>query len=217
GLDELFTLAVDMADGLHAHEAEVGLTHNTEAMVREALAAAQEAQVAFQTVRSDKTRLTAAQTVADSNARAFLSAARGVLANFLGSTWSQAWQPTGFPNQSTAVPTTAADRQALLSSLQTYFTSHPEHQIEQLNVTAARAEVLFTTLSAARTAVNAGLAASGAKKAARDAAETTLRHRLRAVIDELSLLLPPDDPRWYAFGLLPPVAPDTPDPPNPSS
>ncbi|NCQ29272.1 MAG: hypothetical protein GW802_17875, partial [Armatimonadetes bacterium] len=205
-MDELFTLAVDMADGLHAHEAEVGLTHNTEAMVREALAAAQEAQVAFQTVRSDKTRLTAAQTVADSNARAFLSAARGVLANFLGSTWSQAWQPTGFPNQSTAVPTTAADRQALLSSLQTYFTSHPEHQIEQLNVTAARAEVLFTTLSAARTAVNAGLAASGAKKAARDAAETTLRHRLRAVIDELSLLLPPDDPRWYAFGLLPPVA-----------
>jgi hypothetical protein len=39
-LDRLFALAEDMADGLHAHEAPVGIKQNTEAAVRADLAAA---------------------------------------------------------------------------------------------------------------------------------------------------------------------------------
>jgi len=38
-LDRLFALAEDMADGLHAHEAPVGIKQNTEAAVRADLAA----------------------------------------------------------------------------------------------------------------------------------------------------------------------------------
>jgi hypothetical protein len=38
-LNRLFALAEDMADGLHAHEAPVGIKQNTEAAVRADLAA----------------------------------------------------------------------------------------------------------------------------------------------------------------------------------
>jgi len=81
-------------------------------------------------------------------------------------------------------------------------------------VTAARAGELFAALSAARSAVNQGLTDIGQKKAIRDAAEKALRTRLRGLIAELGQLLPDDDPRWYAFGLNPPAAPDTPEIPD---
>ncbi|PIZ49927.1 MAG: hypothetical protein COY42_02800 [Armatimonadetes bacterium CG_4_10_14_0_8_um_filter_66_14] len=112
-LDALFTLAEDAADGLSAHETQVAVKQNTAAVMREALTAAQAAQTAYQAARAAKQALTAVQQVADSNAKAFLATARNVLANYLGGTWSQAWEPTGFPNQSTAVPSTVAERQAL--------------------------------------------------------------------------------------------------------
>jgi hypothetical protein len=213
-LDPLFALAEDMADGLSAHETALGIKQNAEAVVRNALQSAQAAQAGFWTARNSKAARTAAQQVADSNAKAFLSATRGVLANYLGSTWSQAWEVTGFPNQSTAVPPTVAERQTLLSSLQIYLTAHPEHENAPLSVTAARAGELFAALSDARSAVNAALTDVGAQKAIRDREEAALRRRMRGLTDELTQLLEPDDPRWYAFGLNPPAAPDAPEIPD---
>lgn len=214
GIEALFTLAEDMADGLNAHETAVGVKQNTQTAVRAALSDAQTKQSAFLAARSAQKSLTAAQTVADSNAKAFIAAARSVLATYLGAGWSQAWVATGFPNQSTAVPSTMAERQALLASLQAYFTANPSQENAPLNVTAARAGTLFTALSDARSAVNAGLVDAGQKKAARDASETALRRRMRGLVDELTQLVAEDDPRWYAFGLNPPAAPDTPDVPD---
>jgi hypothetical protein len=213
-LDALFALGEDMADGLQAHEARVAVKQNTEAAIREARSAAVAAQAVYQAARSAKAGLTAAQQVADSNAKAFLSAARNVLANYLGSSWSPAWEATGFPNQSTGVPRIVAERQTLLESLQAYFTNHPEHENAPLSVTAAQAAALFAALSAARSAVNQGLVDLGQKKATRDAQETALRRRMRGLTEELNQLLDADDPRWYAFGLNPPAAPETPETPD---
>ena len=44
------------------------------------------------------------------------------------------------------------------------------------------------------------------KKTARNAAEKTLRKRMRGLIAELKQLLPSDDARWNAFGLNRPAA-----------
>ena len=88
-IDRLFALAEDMADGCHDHEAAVGIKQNKEADVRANLTPAQTAENNFQTKRATKTAKTTAQTVADSNGKAFIGAAKRVLEIHLGSKWSQ--------------------------------------------------------------------------------------------------------------------------------
>jgi hypothetical protein len=212
--DQLFTLAEDSADGLHTHEAAIGVKQNKEADVRADLTAARAATTDYDNSRSTKTTLVAAQTVADSNGKAYLGAVRKVLALRLGEQWSNAWLPTGFPDNSTAVPGTSDKRQSLLFALGDYFTANPTLEVAALNVTAAQANTLANALSTARSAVNDGINLSGQKKNLRDAAVAKLRTRLRGLLAELGQLLENDDPRWNAFGFNMPAAPNTPDVPD---
>lgn len=212
--DQLFTLAEDAADGLHNHEAAVGVKQNTEADVRADLAAARAAVAEYDAARNAKATLGLAQTTADHAGKASLGAARKVLALKLGEGWSDAWLPTGFPDQSTAVPATIQARQELLFALNGYFTAHPGNEIAALNVTAAQALTLANALSDARSAVNDATNQVGQKKNLRDAAVAQLKKRLRGLISELGQLLADDDPRWNAFGLNLPAAPNTPEVPD---
>lgn len=211
GLQNLFTLAEDMADGLHGHEVAVGVKQNTEAAFRADLTAAITAQTNHVAAQTAKVALSTAVTVADSNGKAFISTARNVLATYLGNGYSQAWDATGFPDQSTAVPGTQAKRQALLQALQNYFTANPAQENPPLNITAARAGQLFTALSDARSAANDGNTDAGQKKNTRDAAEKTLRNRMSGLVGELGQLLDANDPLWLAFGLNQPGATNLPD------
>jgi hypothetical protein len=213
-LDRLFALGEDMADGLSAHEAEVGVKQNQAADVRRDLTAARTAENQFQTKRRDKTAATTAQTVADSNGKALIATAKGVLENYLGKKWSPAWAAAGFGNNSTAIPATLEQRQSCLAALKTYFTANPAHQNAPLNVTPAQADARFTALKDARSAANAAANAAGAAKAARESAVAALRNRLTGLIGELDQLLEGDDPRWYAFGLSRPADPETPGVPD---
>ena len=213
-LPQLFSLAEDMADGCQSHEVAVGLKQNKEADLRAALTAARTAETAYATAKGDKDTLSTALRLADSNARALLKAARAVLAQSLGESWSAVWEPTGFPNQSTAVPATQEERLNLCASLKAYFTANPAKENAPLAVTAANAEVKFTALSDARQAVNNGNTAAGQKRDARDTAVTALKARVRGLIAELGQLLPATDPRWDAFGLNAPGAAETPDAPE---
>ena len=79
----------------------------------------------------------------------------------------------------------------------------------ELDVTAARGEALLAALTAARKAVKDANTASGTAFAARDAALNGLRRRLIGLRDELSQLLPDDEPLWYAFGFNRPADPNT--------
>ena len=210
-LDDLETLAEDMADGLHTHEVAVGILQNTEARFRPVMVALQLGQQNYLTAKSTKRTRTTTQTVKDSNGKAFIGRTRAVLIPYLGTDWSEAWAPTGFPNQSTAVPSKIAERQSLLLSLQGYLNATPAHENSPLGVTATAAGALFAELSDARSAVNQALFELNQKKSVRDAAEVALRRRMRGLIDELTELLAADDPLWYAFGLVPPALLDTPD------
>jgi hypothetical protein len=210
-LDDLFTLGEDMADGCHNHEAAIGLKQNLEAAVRADLDAALNAQADFKTALAAKGTLSTAVTVADSNAKAFLGAARRVLVFYLGESWSPAWEPTGFPTGSTATPTTQGGRQALLKSLNKYFTANPAQENPKFNVTAAQADVLFNALSGARNAAADGNTDAGTKRKLRDTAEQNLRTRLGGLVGELDQLLDDTDPLWLAFGLNLPGATNLPD------
>ncbi len=212
--DALLILAEDAADGLTAHGAAVGVLQNTEARVRADRTAVVNGEAAYAAAKTAKKTDVAAQTVQDSNGKANLGNARKVLAARYGEEWSEDWAVTGFPNQSTAVPSTMPERLALLEKLAAYFTANPTHENAPLGVTAANAQTRFTALSDARTAVNEAISVKNDMRKARDAAERQLRRRMRALIEELTGLLPLDDPLWFAFGLVPPAGEDTPDQPT---
>lgn len=213
-LPQLFALAEDAADGAHTYEAAVGLKQNTETALRTDLAAARAAEADYGAAKGAKDALSTGLRIADSNVRAFLKAARAVFAQYLGESWSAAWEPTGFPNQSTAVPGTQEERLSLSASLKDYLTANPAKENAPLNVTAANASAQFTALSDARTAVNNGNTISGQKRDLRDLAVEKLKNRLRGLIAELGQLMGDTDPRWEAFGLSAPGTVERPDAPE---
>jgi len=212
-LDDVFALALDMADGCTDNEVAIGLKQNLAVDVTRDLNAAVAAQRVYKNALSAKTDFSTAVAVADSNGKAFLGSARRVLVENLGASWSRVWVATGFPDQSTAVPTTQRKRESLLLALKNYFTDHPEMEVntQKIIVTAARADLLFQALSAARRAAAGGNKDAGQKKVVRDAAEQALRDRMTGLIGELGQKLDDTDPLWLAFGLNEPGATNLPD------
>jgi hypothetical protein len=100
-----------------------------------------------------------------------------------------------------------------------YVSVHSQSDAEQADLARERAELSadfpaerreLAALYVAR-GVDADLAQLHAKSA-RETAYATLRRRLIAFVDELTLLLGPDDPRWEVFGLNIPSSPRAPEP-----
>lgn len=209
--DELLALAEDMADGLETLEAVVGVKQNTEAVMRAAIAAYRSADNLLGVAKAARGTSLAALEGVDDAARVFLLAARKVLALHIGESWSAAWEATGFPHQSTAVPRSQEERMNLCTSLTTYFTANPAQEAAQFGVTAALAEAAYTALSDARDDLAAKTSAVTTNSQARQAEFKQLRKRVRGLIDELVTLLEDDDPRWHEFGLSMPSDPDTPE------
>ena len=209
--DILRALADRLADGCHTHEVSIGIAQNTEVKIRAAIAAlaAAELQVGLK-----KAAVSAAYDVlqtADDAGMEVLAHCKLRLAQKLGQRWSAAWEPTGFPGQSTAVPTTMDPRFTLLGDLKAYFTAVPANASTDMGATAALCDAAWTALSNARQAVaDAESAQTTAMNVRRDAVDP-LRKRVRGLINELEGLIADDDPRWEAFGLNIPANPSAPE------
>jgi uncharacterized protein YdcH (DUF465 family) len=210
--DGLLGLAENMADGLHTDAAGVGIAQNTEAIMRAAITAVRNSEADYGTAKDARSAAFDGMQTADTAVEEFLLAAKRVLSQFLGTRWSAAWEPTGFPNNSTKVPDSQDARLNLCAALKIYFTNNPAREVAAMGVTAALAEARFQSLSDGRDAVEHKTQEQAAKKEARDAAVAGLRKRVRGLIDELATLLSDTDTRWHAFGLNRPADPDTPEP-----
>ena len=151
--DELLVLAEDMADGCHNHEVAIGLQHVKEADIRLSITALRTTEACFGTAKSNRQTAMDGLHAADADATEFLGKVRKVLMNFLGNFWSTQWEPTGFPDMSTAVPGSQEKRMNLCASLKIYFTNVPAQEVAALGVTAALAETRFQAISDARDAV----------------------------------------------------------------
>ena len=213
---QLFAFAEDAADGAHNHGVAIGLKQNTETAIRADLTAAIAAQTAYGNAKSAKDTFSTNLRVADSNGRSFIKAASALFSQTISEGWTPAWEATGFPNNSTAVPTTQDERLTLLGSLKNYFTANPTSEVNtpKLVLTAVKAGTLATALSDARSAVNDGNTDAGNKKNTRDAAVTALTTRMSGLIAELGQLLDDNSPVWDAFGFNEPGASSTPDVPE---
>jgi hypothetical protein len=214
-LPSLFALAHDAVDGAHGHGAAIGLKQNTEVALGADTDAAVAAEEAFAAAKTAKDDANTGLRIADSNARSFIKACSACFAQTISQNWTTAWAATGFPNRSTAVPSTQDARYALLTPLGQFFTDHPNMAVNtpKLVLTAARAQALATALADARQAVNEANTDAGSKRDARDLAVEQLRNRLRGLIAELTELLDDHSPLWEAFGLNEPGADATPDVP----
>ena len=215
-LSQLFALAEDAADGAHAHGVAIGLKQNTEPDIRADLAAARTAEGAYSKAKTAKDTFSTNLRLADSNGRSFIKSCSAYFSETISEDWSTAWTATGFPNQSTAVPSTQDERYTLVGSLKTYFTDNPSMEVNtpKLVLTAAKADTLYTALTAARKAVNDGNTDAGTKRDLRGAAVADLKTRLRGLIGELGQLLDDHSPIWDAFGLNAPGASAIPDGPT---
>ena len=202
-------LGEQIADGLHTLAAGLNLTGTTEAGLRALLTGCRDTHTEVGKAQKLKKAADDALQTADDNAADFLAKARKVLVLHLGQKWSEAWAPTGFPNESTAVPPLFEDRMNLCASLNAYFTDNPTQEFAAQDVTAAKALEFFTAISDAQDAFDKKDGALTLKKQLRDAAYVALRKELHGFIAEVSKRLSDDDYRWHEFGLNAPNDPNT--------
>lgn len=207
----LRALADRLADGCHQHEVALGIKQNTETAVRASIGALESAETAVGLKKVALDEATTDRQAADDAGETVLTNCRLRLAAKLGQRWNAAWEPTGFPHQSTAVPNTQDERFTLLKDLKNYFTAVPANESAEMGATAALCDAAWETLSSARQGeANAESALSEAFRD-RTAAEAGLRSRVRGLINELEQLLAEDDARWEDFGLNIPANPTAPE------
>lgn len=209
--DVLKALAEDIADGCDLHEAAVGIKQNMAATIRAAITTFD----AMRLARGQKEQLVneknADHQTADAAGALVLKNCRLRLVKLFGGQFNAQWQTAGWPNGTTAIPTTQDARFSLLGSLKTYFTATPASESVDMEATAAICTAAHTAISDARTAVNnADTALAGAKENEK-AAVRTLRKRVRGLIGELGTLLADDDVRYTDFGLNVPASPVAPE------
>ncbi len=203
-IGELLDLADTMVSALTLHEVAIGLKQNLAATVGPAATLLRTAVTARDNAVGAQPDLTVAQTAAREAGEAFATLARDLLKPSLGGQWSQAWVPTGFKDNSLAVPIQDGPVETLLKDLQTYYTANPAKENAPAGVTAAAAGALATTLSNARGAVLANAKLQGETLNARNDAEKALRKIMKGLIGELEQKLPLGSPMWGVFGLNPP-------------
>lgn len=210
--NEALAMAEDLGDGLHILEVPLGVTGVTEAKTRAAITLCHNADKDVGDAKKARQEASTALLGVDGTAMEFISVTRKVLAGFLTEHWSAAWEPTGFPDQSTALPRTQEKRLNLCRSLKDYFTSNPTQEVAALGVTAVLADANYGALSNGRDLLAQKETDQGVKLKARGAAYDALRKLLRTAVTELKRFLADDDDRWHTFNLNAPADPVTPDP-----
>jgi hypothetical protein len=142
--------------------------------------------------------------------RGFLMLGRDNFKPVLGTEYNQAWDNTGLVG-SLVIPRNELEVLPLLRSYNHFLTANPTFEVASKEITAARADLLFTDLEGAIGAVNQQDAVVSSLLVERDGKVGLLRKRMSDLIGELKMRLPGLDNRWKAFGFNPPDATETPD------
>jgi len=196
---KLWSLAADMSDGFEDHDP--GIAQNTRAKLDAELQSAKDTESAFIKAGQSEDAALAARNAANSNAKAALFLTKRQLADVPGAF------PLIWPAGTTEVPDDVPGRLSLLEKAANYLKDQPTQAVDSKNFTEAKLRATHAALEAARSALNSAVSARVDAKGLRDAADSTLRKRMSALVKELANpgLFTPDDDRWYAFGLVPPA------------
>ncbi len=200
-------------DGANSIGAGIPLLINTPALIGADRLALITAQSDYGEARSAIVPLSAARRAAVTTAYDFSFKARGVLENYLGREWSEAWIAPGWVSD-LQVPQSYDGLYTLVLTLVNYFAAHPTQENEDLGVTSAIAGTTLNGLENANEAVINAEAVSLTKRQVRDTKVTAARKRLSGLCKELSQRLEPLDARWRQFGFNMPGAATVPEVPE---
>ena len=199
----LTKLGLTAAGALKTHQNTIGVMHNTESVVLGSLSGFTTSIDAFSDARFARSNGFIAQAIAFSDAGTFLNLAVDALIPYLGRTHGPAWAAAFGP--SLAIPTTLPDRLEALRKLEKQLKDFPDR--ERLDedepskeVSAARAKSWREALAGAISSVARCKSDVRQAKKDRASAKAALTKRLRGLINELTQLIPENDPRWTAFG-----------------
>jgi len=211
-INDLITAGEDLCKGLHDSGVAVGIKQNTHDVSRPELDALIATEGDFTDAEGAEPAAYSALRDADSAGGKFIGTAVKVLSVSLGNSWSDAWLPTGLPDNTVGIPRTQDGRYAALGGLKTYFTKHPDMEINtpKVAVTAALAGTAYDAITAGRAGVAAAIKDTADKKILRDAAMDVFSLRYHGTVGEIGQLLGDTDPRWYDFGLNRPADPAQP-------
>ena len=199
-LDSLASGAEKSFKGLDLLEEVLGVTYNTKVLVGQELDAMRKAHSEYREAIKSAIAATVVQETTDLEATEFIGFARDVLKRKIGPRYSASWGAAGFANNTIGVPRRLDGRLNVLKSLELFFVAHPDAQAQDIQVTETRAAELHQTLTNNIAAAGSARVLQRQKRTVRDAAVTVMRNRLLGLHKELSLLMPPDDPRWIEFG-----------------
>ena len=99
------------------------------------------------------------------------------------------------------IPVTPGAVKEVVRSLKAYFTANPTAEVDQLDLTADRANSVVEAIEAAQVAVNVQVTAVKTLLELRKDKEAAMASRLSGLVEELGRKIEPLDPRWMAFGL----------------
>lgn len=213
---DLIAAMEDLCDGLHQHDAALGITKNSEAVTRPKLQALILGENNFKAAESAQPATYVAERIADSNVKGFIASFIKTASDTLGNSWSDAWVATGLPDNAVAIPRTKNARFTCIGTMKQYLTDNPDMEVStpKITVTAAKATQLHTALSGARNGVSNAQTHTADMKLIRDTAEDVVRKAYRSAVNEIGDELEDDDPKWYDFGLSRPIDPSQPDVPD---
>lgn len=98
------------------------------------------------------------------------------------------------------MPSRIAERDILVGNIAVYLKAHRDMENPPLGITASNGEAIHARLIGLRSAVREHQTEEKTLSAKRMEAGKNLRKRMQSLIQELRLLLGPDDVRWTAFG-----------------
>lgn len=197
----LVYLAKECQTGATVLGPSIPLVINTGSAIGSDRGTSLQTQVSYEVSLAQLTPLGAALILAAAEARTFATTTRDWLENFFGHRWSQQWRQVGFDGNSLRIPVGEAALGTLVERMQLFLMDNPLKANTALNVTAARAGVVWTGLATARTNYNAGQQLCATRKVARNTSVEVLERRLRGLVNELTQAIGRNDPRWREFGL----------------
>ena len=199
-----------MKAGLAALATTLGITQMTAASFGALLAAFNAALGTYNSARSDRQAASNLYHGKVDDLVVWLKVVRGILTGDFGDHWNTMWAQAGFVQPSTAIPRRLQDKIALSLKLAQFFTTSPQYEVSEKDVTAAKATELHDAIVAAQDPLQTANVALKTAEDALKAAQSALVAKMRFLIKILSGTLTKDDPRWQAFGLNIPATPSTP-------
>ncbi len=206
----LLAAANKAAFGASLFETALPLLQNKQVNINADIDALVDAIVAHGNGKTElSTRRDTARTKLETS-RSFLTLGRDNFKPALGSEYNQSWDNTGLVGSLT-IPRAYDEVTPVLLAFKNFLTSNPAMEVESKDITADKADELFTQLTAAVNAISQQEVIVGQLMEVRDEKSKQLSKRLSDLIQELHMRLDGLDQRWKAFGFNMPDAFETPD------